>query len=206
MAKEKFLIVAIREIDDCFSRFSESANRAKLDAGIADPNDAYSWIEATYSIQLRRYREATHLCSFTPSAYYVALQNQFVGEPNAKWRYDGDPEGLEYEMGGQHNGYGTYRDEYPGEMICDTITIDTVKDLGLRKPAERGTLSRRTDKQAEKIDAYHRAIWNAAEEAAHEIGINGGFWCDGLDVFAFRQRERTKLAKHLTGNTEARAT
>lgn len=197
MAKEKFLIVAIREPDDCFGRFSETTNLANLDAGVADPDDAYGWIEATYSIQLRRHREATHICSFTPSAFYIWLQNQFVGEPNSKWEYDGDPEGLELENGGERHGYGTYRDEYPDEMICETFTIDTVKHLGLRKPRA----DRRGFNNSEAAEAYHRAIWEAAEEAAHEIGRNGGWWCEGLDVFAFRKYERAKRAKHLTDNS-----
>jgi hypothetical protein len=210
MAKEKFLIVATRQMDDCFSRFSETANRAALDAGTANPDDAYSWIEATYNIELRRYREATHICSFTPSAYYVWLQNQFVGVPNAAWEYDGDPDGLEYENGSERDGYGTYRDEYPAEMVCDSFVIDTVKDLGIRKPAERISLSRRSDAQIDKLDAYQRAIWNQAEEIAQEAGRNGGYWADCLNVFNFRQRERLKTARHYVGESKgvdhARAT
>lgn len=201
MAKEKFLIVAVRTPDDCFGRFSETKNRADLAAGTADPNDPYSWIEGSYEIQLRRYREATHICSFTPSAYYVWLQNVFVGNPNTAWEHDGDPRGLEYESGGadgQH-GYGTYYDEYPPEFVCDTITVDTVKHLGIRKPRSSSKpLSLRSDAEVEAMDKYHRAIWQAAEEASQEIGRNGGYWCNGLDVYAFRQRERAGRTPGLT--------
>lgn len=204
MAKEKFLIVAARMPDDCFGRFSETENRADLDAGTADPEDAYSWIEASYNIHLVRYREATHICSFTPSAYYVWLQNAFVGIPNAAWNYDGDPDGLEGESGGERHGYGTYFDEYDPAFICDSFTIDTVKHLdGLRAPRVRHDLGRRTDRELAALDSYHRAIWTFAEETAWEIGRNGGYWCDGLEVFAFRQRERMKTAKHFVGEIAA---
>lgn len=205
MAKEKFLIVATRLPDDSFGNFSETANRAKLDSGTADADDYYSWIEASYSIELRRYREATHICSFTPSAYYVWLCNQFVGVPNAAWEADGDPDGLEHDSGGEHDGYGTYYDEYPVEMICGSFTINTVKDLGIRKPSARTSLSRRSDKDLEKLDAYQRAIWKQAEEIACEAGNNGGHWCTGLDVYAFRQRERAKRARHYVGSTIAQS-
>lgn len=200
MAKEKFLIVAVRQMDDCFGRFSETENRLNLDAGTADTSDPYSWIEATYNLVLVRYREATHLCSFTPSAWQVFIQNAFVGVPNEAWECDGDPEGLECENGGEYGSYGTYRDEYADAYICDSFTIDTVKDLGLRKPADRGTLSRRnaSEKQAEAADRYHRAIWDAAEEIASDIRCNG-LWCDALDVFHFRKRERAaSISAHMT--------
>lgn len=200
MAKEKFLIVAIREIDDCYSAFSETANRAALDAGTADHDNPYSWIEASYSIQLRRWREATHICSFTPSAYYVWLQNVFVGTPNAAWEADADPLGLERESGGEYGDYGTYYDEYPADIVCDTFTVDSVKQLGIRKPAECATLSRRSDKTMEAMDRYSRAIWKAAEEGASEIGANGGFWADRLDVFKFRQFERNQRIADRTRN------
>lgn len=203
MAKEKFLIVAVRLPDDCFGRFSETKNRAALDAGTADPDDAYSWIEASYEIQLRRWREATHICSFTPSAYFVWLQNQFVGEPNAAWEYDGDPEGLESESGGERHGYGSYQDEYDPAVICTIFTIDTVKQLGLYKPLVRNSLSRRTEKELAAIDAYHTVIWQEAEYAAMEIGRNGGYWCDALDVFTFRQREHAERARHFIGERQA---
>lgn len=199
MAKEKFLIVAVRMPDDCFGRFSETVNRANLDAGCADPGDPYSWIEASFEIQLRRYREATHICSFTPSAYYVWLANAFVGKPNAAWEYDGDPDGLEMESGGEWHGYGEYHDEYDSALVCDTFTIDTVRDLGLKKPAVPHSLMRRSDAATDKLDAYHRTIWHAAEEAAFEIGRNG-YWADGLDVYRFRQAERaaSPVVQHLT--------
>lgn len=200
MAKEKFLIVAVRQMDDCFGRFSESENRANLSAGTSDTSDPYAWIEATYNLVLVRDKEATHLCSFTPSAWQYFLQNAFVGVPNEAWEYDGDPEGLEQENGGEVGSYGTYRDEYADAYVCDTFTIDTVKDLGIRKPYSRDTLSRRNEsKAAAKFEAYHAAIWKAAEEAAHEIACNG-LWCDALNVTAFRQRERADnpVIQHLT--------
>lgn len=195
MAKEKFLIVAVRNMDDCFGRFSESANRANLDAGTADPADPYSWIEASYTLCLVRYREATHCCSFTPNAWQVFIQNEFVGVPNAAWDHDGDPDGLAYENGGERGSYGTYRDEYDAAYICDSFTIDTVKDLGLRKPRRPVHLDRATDKH----ETYHDAIWKAAEDVAHEIACNG-LWCDALDVHAFRKRERVNnpVVQHLT--------
>lgn len=195
MAKEKFLIVAVRNMDDCFGRFSETANRAALDAGTADPTDPYSWIEASYQLVLVRYREATHLCSFTPSAWQVFIQNEFVGVPNAAWQYDGDPEGLEYENGGEVGDYGTYRDDYDPAYVCDSFTIDTVKDLDLRKPRQ----PRYLDRAGAAHDAYHNAIWKAAEEIAFEISRNG-LYCDALDVHAFRKRERAAnpVVQHLT--------
>ncbi|MBS3648825.1 hypothetical protein KEU06_09425 [Pseudaminobacter sp. 19-2017] len=194
MAKEKFLIIAEKMIPDCFGVFSETANCAAIDAGTADPSDPYSWIEASFEIKLVRYREATHICSLTPSAYYVWLQNQFVGEPNAAWDRDGDPEGLEFENGGECHGYGTYRDEYDPRFICETFTIDTMKDLPdpMRKPTVRNTLSHRTDKEQSALDRYHRAIWKAAEEAAREMMCNS-LWCDILNVYTYRQWERDKL-------------
>lgn len=178
MAKEKFLIVAVKMPDDCFGRFSETANRAAISAGTANENDAYSWIEGSFEIQLRRHREATHLCSFTPSAYYIWLENQFAGQPNAAWEDDGDPDGLECESGGEYHGYGEYRDEYDPRFVCETFTIDTMKDLE--------TPMRKAD-----TEAYHNAIWQAAEEAAREMLCNGaGGQADILDVYAYRKWEK----------------
>jgi hypothetical protein len=196
MAKEKFLIIAVRQEDDCFGRFSESANRDALDAGTSDTSDPYSWIEASYNLVLVRDKEATHLCSFTPNAWQVFIQNAFVGKPNEAWEDDGDPEGLEQENGGERGSYGTYRDEYDSAFVCDTFTIDTMKDLDkpLRKPRDT-----RLSDRGDKHEAYHDAIWKAAEEAAHEISHNG-LWCDALDVMAYRQRERANnpVIQHLT--------
>lgn len=182
MAKERFLIVAVPMPDDCFGRFSETENRAAIDAGTMDPDDPYAWVEASFELVLVRHRKATHLCSFTPSAYYVWLQNAFVGEPNAAWEHDGDPEGLEYESGGEGHGYGTYRDDYDPRFVCETFTIDTVRDLGMRKPRDR---------QEEAMEVYHRALWKYAEEAAHEIRCNG-LYAPILNVWTYRQWERDR--------------
>lgn len=184
MAKERFLIVAVQIADDCYGRFSESANRDAIDAGTADPDDAYSWIEASFEIQLRRWREATHICSFTPSARYEWIQNYFVGEPNDAWVYDGDPEGLEMENGGQITDYGTYYDDYDPRLVCADFTIDTVKDLGLRKPH---------DNRSDAGERYLEAIWDHAQEIAREMNCNGV--ADNapiLDVWTFRQWERER--------------
>lgn len=191
MAKEKFLIVAVPMIPDCFGIFSETTNCEAIDSG-KPLESAYGWIEASFEIVLIRYREATHICSFEPSAYYVWLQNAFVGIPNAAWGDNGDPAGLENESGGEEHGYRLYRDEYDSRLICHSLTIDTVKDLGIRKPAVCSSLSRRTDREHEAVEAYHKAIWGQAEETAWEIGRNGGFWCDGLDVFTYRQMQRDR--------------
>ena len=182
MAKERFLIVAVPMPDDCFGRFSETENRAAIDAGTMDPDDPYAWVEASFELVLVRHREATHLCSFTPSAYYVWIQNAFVGEPNAAWEYDGDPDGLERESGGEGHGYCTYRDEYDPRFVCETFTIDTVRDLGMRKPR---------DSQEETAEVYHRALWKYAEEAAHEIACNG-LDAPILSVWTYRQWERER--------------
>lgn len=187
MAKEKFLIVAEKMSDDCFARFSETANRAAISAGTADETDAYSWVEASFEIQLRRHREATHLCSFTPSAYYIWLENQFAGHPNAAWEDDGDPDGLERASGGDDHGYGTYHDEYDPRFVCETFTIDTMKDLEtpMRKPSDNSP--------ADYVDAYHKAIWEAAEEAAREMMCNGaGGQADILETYTYRQWEKER--------------
>ncbi len=203
MAKEKFLIIATPMPDDCSGRFSETKNRADISAGAADPDDAYSWIEASFEIQLVRYREATHICSFTPSARYEWLANFFVGEPNEKWIDDGDPEGLEHESGGEFGGYGTYRDEYDPRFVVDTFTIDTMRDLPepMRKPRgsammrsrDRMTPAQRAaDERREAAhEAYLDAIWKAASEAAQEMSCNTD-WSTApiLDVFTYRQWER----------------
>ena len=187
MAKERFLIVAVQMHDDSFGRFSESANRDAIDAGTADPNDAYSWIEASFEIQLRRWREATHICSFTPSARYEWIQNYFVGEPNALWNYDGDPDGLEMESGGEWGGYGDYQDDYDPRFVCADFTIDTVKDLGLRKPPADSRGFNNSDASGRYLDA----IWDHAQELAHDMN------CDGvagrapiLDALVLRQWQR----------------
>ena len=186
MTKEKFLIIAEPIHEDCFGRFSETENCATIDAGAMNENDAYSWIEASFEIRLVRYREATHICSFTPSARYTWLQNAFIGIPNSKWNYDGDPEGLERENGGEIGGYGTYSDEYDPRFICDTFTVDTVKVLGIRKPpAKRG----------DALDEYHEEIWRVAEEAAFEIIANGGVDAPILDVWTYRQWRRECLLR-----------
>lgn len=184
MAKEKFIILAVKMEDDCFGRFSESANKEAIGNGTADESDAYSWIEGSFEIQLRRHREATHLCSFTPSAYYVWLENQFVGKPNPEWDMNGDPDGLERESGGEYHGYGTYRDDYDKRFICETFTIDTMHDLDepLRAPGKRG---------GDYADAYHAAIWKAAEDAAQDLLNNGaGGQAPILSTYAFRQWEK----------------
>jgi hypothetical protein len=182
VAKEKFLIIAIETPKDCFSRFSETANIEAIKNGTANSSDPYSWIVKSFEIVLIRWREATHLCSFTPSAYYVFLQNAFAGTPNGAWARDEDPSGLEYESGGEPHGYADYRDDYDPRFVCDSFVIDTVKQLNLRKPSVRHTLSRRTDQENEALGKYRKAIWSAAEETASEIGRNGGFWCDALNL------------------------
>lgn len=181
MAKERFLIIASRASDDCYSRFSESDNRAAIEAGTVDTSDPYSWIEASFEIRLVRWREATHLCSITPSAYYVWLQNVFVGQPNEAWQADGDPEGLECENGGEGHGYGTYRDDYDSRFICETFTIDTMRDLEspMRKPGNT---------RSDAGERYHAAIWKAAEEAAQEMGV--AYAAPILETYTFRQWER----------------
>ncbi|HDZ74086.1 MAG TPA: hypothetical protein ENH55_15275 [Aurantimonas coralicida] len=181
MAKEKFLIIASPMMRGCFGRFDEDANCAAIDAGTVDTGDAYSWIEASFEIKLIRHREATHICSFTPSAYGVWLKNEFVGVPNEAWEYDGDPDGLELESGGTRGDYGAYRDEYDPRFICETFVIDTVADLGIRKS---------------KSEAYHEAIWQAAEESADESVANGAGGCAPiLDVFTYRQWQRERHLK-----------
>lgn len=181
MAKEKFLIVAIPDSDDCYARFSETANREAISAGTMDHDDPYAWIEKSFEIVLIRDREATHLCSFTPSAYYVWLQNGFAGEPNAAWRDDGDPEGLERESCGDGHGYTTYRDTWDKRFIVDTFTLDTMKTLDLRKPR---------DMRSAAGEAYHDAIWKAAEEIANEINRNGGFDAPIFSAHTYREWER----------------
>lgn len=192
MAKEKFLIVAVLLPADCFGRFSETENIARIDAG-APSDDPYSWIEASFEVRLIRWREATHLCSFTPSAWSVWLENAFVGIPNAVWERDGDPDGLERESGDETGRYITYRDEYDPRFIVNTFTLDTMA-LGIgRKPR---------DSRSAAGEAYHDALWNAAEDAAHEVMANG---CDApiFNVFTYRQWERDKLEKVRQRSLEA---
>ena len=188
MAKEKFLIVAVPMMDDCFARFSETANREAISNGTADHDEAYSWIEKSFEIVLVRDREATHICSFTPSQYYVWLQNAFAGQPNAAWEDNADPEGLERESGGEWHGYKTYHDAYDSRFIVDSFTLDTMKILGLRKPR---------DMRSAAGDAYVDSIWKAAEQIAMDIGNNGGFDAPILGAYAYRiweneQRETTR--------------
>ena len=186
MAKEKFLIVAVQSHEDCYSRFSESENRAAIDAGEMDQDDPYAWIESVFEIRLVRWREATHICSFTPSAYYVWIQNFFVGQPNETWERNGDPDGLEMESGGEDHGYGTYRDDYDSRFVCASFTIDTMKHLdGLRKPR---------DMASDAGEAYHDAIWKLAEETAHEMNCNGvSDEAPILNVWTYRQWEKDCL-------------
>lgn len=197
MAKEKFLIIASRLPDDCFGLFSETENRAHIDAGTVDQNDPYAWIEASFEILLVRHREATHICSFTPSARYAWLGNAFCGEPNAAWEADGDPEGLENESGGDAYGYTTYRDEYDPRFICETFTVDTMKDLDtpMRYPRRSmaTSLTRRDESDLARIETYTEAVWSYAEEAAREMMNNGAGWADICNVYTFRQWEREKL-------------
>jgi hypothetical protein len=187
MAKEKFLIVATPMIDDCFGRFSETDNRAAISDGTMDERDAYAWIEKSFEIHLVRYREATHICSFTPSAHQVWLQNYFVGEPNAKWDEDGDPEGLEYESGGETHGYGTYYDDYDPRFVCETFVIDTMRDLDepMRAPSKR----------SDKADAYLQAIWEKAEEVARESVASSAVDAPILSVIPYRRWEKEQAEK-----------
>lgn len=184
MAKEKFLIIARQIPDDCFGRFSESENKARIDSG-APSDDPYAWIEASFQLQLVRHREATHLCSFTPSAHYVWLENAFVGVPNEVWDADGDPDGLERDSGGEWHGYDTYRDTYDRRFVCDTFTVDTIRDMGMRKP-------RKSD--ADAMETYHSALWEVAEQVTHEIAANG-LDAPILNIWTFRQWERERRDK-----------
>lgn len=197
MAKEKFLIVAVQTPDDCFGRFSETENCAAIDAGKADPDDAYSWIEASFELVLVRHREATHICSFTPSARYTWLQNYFVGIPNAAWDRAGDPDGLERENGDEVGGYGTYRDDYDPRFIVESFTVDSMKDLDrpMRKPHVSDSLSRRTDAEVDRLEAYTNAIWECAEEAAWEMMSNGFAETPILNVWTYRQWVREEHLK-----------
>jgi hypothetical protein len=192
VAKEKFLLIASPMIDDCFSAFSETKNREAIEAGTADSADPYSWIEKSFEIRLVRWREATHVCSFTPSAYYVWLQNYFVGTPNAAWDHDPDPLGLERENGGEFHGYGAYLDDYDPRFIVDTFTVDTMRDLEspMRKP-RRKRYCMTTGDHGAAADRYHWAIWKRAEEVAHEMGCNTD-WGSApiLNVFRYRKWER----------------
>jgi hypothetical protein len=197
MAKEKFLIIATPMADDCFSRFSETANREAIDEGYANPEDAYSWIEKSFEIQLIRWREATHICSFTPSAYFVWLQNYFVGAPNESWERGGDPDGLENESGGEFHGYAEYRDDYDARFVCAEFTIDTMRDLPepMRKPRKKRH-AMTTGDHGDAAERYHAAIWERAEESAHEMAHNGGITgAPILDVWMFRQWEREQAEK-----------
>lgn len=183
MAREKFLIVAIPAMDDCFTRFKETENREAIEAGTMGQSDPYAWIEQTFEVVLVRYREATHLCSLTPSARQEFLQNVFVGDPNEAWQEDGDPEGLEYENGGELSSYGTYRDEYDPRFICGSFEVDTMKELAtpMRAPTNRHT---------EYAEKYLDAIWAQAKEVAGEAGANGGYDAPIFGVYTYRQWER----------------
>jgi hypothetical protein len=198
MAKEKFLIIASPMMDDCFGPFSETKNRAAIEAGTADPADPYSWIEKSFEIRLVRWRERTHICSLTPSAYFVWLANFFVGSPNAAWDYDGDPLGLERESGGEFHGYGTYFDDYDPRFIVDTFTVDTMRDLlesPMRKPRHKRHCMTTGDHGA-AVERYHAALWKHAEEAALEMGCNTD-WGSApiLGVKCYREWERERAAK-----------
>jgi hypothetical protein len=195
MAKEKFLILARQLPDECFPRFSEEANRAAISAGTMSQDDPYAWIEASFELVLTRDKEATHCCSFTPDAWGVPLQNYFVGNPNAAWLDDGDPEGLEHA--GLDPSYYTYRDTYDPRFICDVEILDTMKfDKPLRKPAVRNvTLSRRSEKEAQALAEYGEALWNVAEEMAREGMCNGIAEAPILNVYTYRQWEREQVLK-----------
>lgn len=208
MAKEKFLIIAVPMTDDCFSRFSETENRQRIESGEPSPSDAYAWIEKTFEIRLIRHREATHICSLTPSSRYEFLANYFVGEPNEAWIYDGDPDGLESENGGEHGGYGAYRDDYDSRFIVDSFMVDTMRDLPepMRKPRGSAMMKSRRrmtarernaeDRQEAAHDAYHDAVWEAALNVAHELGRNTDWGTAPiLNVFTYRQWECGRLNK-----------
>lgn len=176
MAKERFLIVAIPMIPECFNRFSETDNRERIDSGETS-SDPYSWIEATFELRLIRECEATHICSLTPSAWSIWLENVFVGVPNAAWERDPDPDCLEHESGGDRGDYVTFHDSYDKRFIAGSFTVDSVKDIGMRKPSKHN---------ADALDAYRDAIWSHAEEIAPGYTI-GAPVCD---VFTYRQWER----------------
>jgi hypothetical protein len=189
MAKEKFLIVARELPADCFARFRETANCARIDAG-EESADPYSWIEASFEILLIRYREATHLGSLTPNAYAIWLCNEFVGIPNESWDNNPDPYGLERESGRDDTGeYIEYRDDYDERFVCESFTLDTMRDLPepMRKPREPSSV---------KVDRYHDAIWTAAEEATGDLLSNGASGAAPiLGVYAYRQWRRELALK-----------
>lgn len=192
MAKERFLIIASPMHDDCFERFSETANRARIDAG-EPSDDPYAWIEASFEIRLIREGEKTHCADLAPSSRCEWLANAFVGVRPLGAYYEGsgvfsqrptfnDPDDLELENGDEEGGYCSYVESPDPRFIAGEITVDSMRDLEepLRRP-------RRADTPAG--EAYTEAVWEAAKRFA--IREYGSCWgAPILDVRTYRQWER----------------
>jgi hypothetical protein len=135
-------------------------------------------IEGAFGLYLIRHGEATHICSFTPNSWCYWIRNEFV--------YDSDNEAA-HEFADDHQSEGGQSDYFgfmdPETMdprfIAETFTVDVPDDL---TPEGRETAE------------YHEAIWEQAQEAAHEFDCNG-LWAKITGLYEYRQYQREQALK-----------
>ncbi len=85
---------------------------------------ARNGIRAAFGLYLIKEGEGTHLCELTPSSAALWVQNAFILEDeSAEWE---DPEGLEYENGGDRFSYMRFVDveKHDPRFIAGPIEID----------------------------------------------------------------------------------
>lgn len=110
---------------------------------------ARNGIRAAFGLYLIKEGEGTHLCELTPSSAALWVQNAFILEDEADdWE---DPEGLEYENGGERFTYFRYVDveKHDARFLAGVIEIDS-DDL---------------DPRPEYGETLDSAAWDAAQEA-----------------------------------------
>jgi hypothetical protein len=135
-------------------------------------------IEGAFGYYLIRHGERTHICSFTPNSWCYFIRNDFV--------YDSDNEAAHewagdrmYE-GGESDYFGFMDPEsMDPRFIAETFTVEVPDDL---TPEGRETAE------------YHEAIWEQAQEAAHEFDCNG-LWADINNLWTYRQYQRERALK-----------
>jgi hypothetical protein len=142
-------------------------------------------IEGAFAYYLIRHGERTHICSFTPSSWCYFIRNDFVydSDNEAAHEWAGDEGRTE---GGQSDYFGFMNPEsMDPRFIAETFTLD---------PAEHDFPDFEKDP-----DGNHKAIWEAAEQPAHEFDCNG-LWADINNLWTYRVYQREQLEKRRAMN------
>jgi hypothetical protein len=172
MAKEKFAIMYRHDT-------------AKWDGTIIADNH----FAAAFGVYLIRVGEATHCCSLTASTWAEFLKNAFVyaGTDDDAAHAALDDGELEQEGSREGDCYLDYVDikTMDPRFIAETFTVE----VGARKY-----------KGGRRSEAYHDAIWEAAREAAAELGQNGGWEAPILYTNTYYEWQAELAAKRRAEN------